>query len=112
MILECPILIVELNGFIGESETKMKDDPHWINFRWAIDVEYVHMADVPILAALVKKYKRFWDGEYWYQQQSTYILRWPDWRNRYRVDLESFRRHHKIRDPQQLTLSLNGVPKK
>ena len=83
----------------------MRDlNANWVNFRWAIDVEYIHTAEVPILAALVKKYKKFWDGNYFYKQQSCYILRWPDWRKRYRVDLESFRRHHKIRDPQQTEL--------
>ena len=83
----------------------MRDlNAHWRNFRWAIDVEYIHVAEIPILAALVKKYKRFWDGEFFYKQQSVYILRWPDWRKRYRVDLESFRRHHKIVDPFQRKL--------
>jgi len=78
---------------------------HWVNFRWAIDVHYVHTAEVPILTALVQKHdNHFWDGEFFYKQQSSYILRWPDWRKRYRVDLESFRRHHKIVDPQQTQL--------
>ena len=82
----------------------MKDNAHWVNFRWAIDVEYVHIEDAPLLARLVEKYGRFWDGKYWYKRQSNYILRWPDWRNRYRVDLEAYRRHHGIKDAGQLEL--------
>lgn len=85
----------------------MKDNNEWINFRWAIDVEYCHMDLTP--TALVKKYKRFWDGTYWYQQQSCFILRWPDWRNRYRVDLESWKRHYKIKDKGQLELEVNQI---
>ena len=84
----------------------MKDNVHWINFRWAIDVSYVHIEDAPLLASLVKKYRQFWDGEYWYKQQSSFILRWPDWRKRYRVDLESFWRHHKRIARGQLTLEV------
>jgi len=76
----------------------------WVNFRWAIDVHYVHVEEAPILGSLVKKHQRFWDGEFFYKQQSSFILRWPDWRKRYRVDLESFHRHHKLRDPSQLEL--------
>ena len=82
----------------------MRDpDLFWRNLRWALDVEYVHVSEAPLLASLAKKHKRFWDGEYWYKQQSSFILRWPDWRNRYRVDLESFKRHHKT-DPEQTRL--------
>jgi len=77
----------------------------WVNLRWAIDVEYIHIEDAPLLARLVKEHKRFWDGHFWYKRQSQYILRWPDWRNRYRVDLESFRRHHGLVDPAQTTLT-------
>ena len=79
-------------------------NPHWFNLRWAIDVSYTHVCNVPILAALVKKYKKFWDGEFFYIQQSTFIIRFPDWRKQYRVDLESYKRHHKIRDPNQQLL--------
>jgi len=83
----------------------MRDpDLFWRNFRWALDVAYIHVEEAPLLAALVKKYKRFWDGEYWYKKQSVFILRFPDWRNRYRVDLESFKRHHTI-DKKQQTLA-------
>ena len=76
----------------------------WINFRWAIDVTYVHIGDAPLLAKLCREHGRFWDGTYWYKKQSEYILRWPDWRNRYHVDLESFKRHHQVVDPEQTTL--------
>jgi len=77
----------------------------WRNFRWALDVEYVHVEEAPVLGPLVEKYHRFWDGEFWYKRQSSFILRWPDWRNRYRVDLESWKRHHKITDNGQKELA-------
>lgn len=93
MVFARLLILIEQRVFHGRKF--MKDKLEWINFRWAIDVNYVHMEDAPILLALVKKYGRFWDGKYWYKQQSSFILRWPDWRNRYRVDLESFNRHHK-----------------
>lgn len=80
-------------------------DALWINFRWAIDVEYTRLENVPILAALISKYVRFWDGTFWYQWQSNFILRWPDWRARYRVDLESWKRHHGIKDRTQSKLT-------
>ena len=80
----------------------MKDrDLFWRNFRWALDVEYVQLEEAPVLASLVKKYRRFLDGEFWYKQQSSFILRWPDWRNRYRVDLESWKRHHNKNNGQK-----------
>ena len=83
----------------------MKDEPYWRNFRWAIDVWYVEASECPLLAKLVEKYGRFWDGKFWYKLQAGFILRWPDWRNRYRVDLESFKRHHKIINPNQKLLT-------
>jgi hypothetical protein len=82
----------------------LRDDCQWMNFRWAIDVHYTHVENCPILAKLVEQYKLFWDGEYCYVRQKSFILRFPDWRNNYRVDLEAWKRHHKITDPKQKTL--------
>jgi hypothetical protein len=70
----------------------MKDDCEWLNFRWGLDISYTHIENAPILASLIKKYKRFWDGEYFYVVQARkFILRYPDWRKNYRVDLEKVR---------------------
>lgn len=70
----------------------MKDDCQWLNFRWGLDVSYTHKEEAPILLELCKQYGRFWDGEYFYIiQGDSVILRWPDWRKKYRVDMEKVR---------------------
>jgi len=82
----------------------MKDSCEWLNFRWGLDVSYTQRENAPILDALCKKYKRFWDGEYYYQIQSVVILRWPCWRTHYRVDMEKVRlRHHQSHKQTKLT---------
>lgn len=67
----------------------MKDDCTWLNFRWGLDISYTGIAEAPKLAELCRKYRRFWDGEYFYMiQANKVILRWPDWRRDYRIDLD------------------------
>jgi hypothetical protein len=83
----------------------LKDICDWLNFRWALDVQYTHVHNAPLLTELCRKYKRFWDGEFWHQIQAEKILlRWPDWRERYRIDLEKVRLHSKL--SSQLTLEV------
>lgn len=69
----------------------MKDDIEWLNFRWGLDVQYTLKENAPILRQLCEKYKLFWHDGYFYKIQSTVILRWPEWRNHYRVDMEKVR---------------------
>ena len=67
----------------------MKDDCTWLNFRWGLDISYTGLAEVPILAQLCRKHGRFWDGEFFYMiQAEKVVLRWPDWRRNYRIDLD------------------------
>jgi hypothetical protein len=82
----------------------MKDDCTWLNFRWALDVMYVNKEEAPLLRQLCKKYGLFWDGEYFYKIQSVVILRWPDWRNKYRIDMEKVVQHYGLLDPHQTKL--------
>ena len=80
----------------------MKDDCQWLNFPWGLDICYTHIDNAPILASLIKKHKRFWDGQFFYIiQAQSFILRYPDWRKNYRVDLEKVRARA---DPKQLRL--------
>ena len=70
----------------------MKDEIEWLNFRWGLDVQYTLKENAPLLRGLCEKYKLFWDGNgFFYKIQSSVILRWPDWRNHYRVDMEKVR---------------------
>jgi hypothetical protein len=74
-----------------------------MNFRWALDVQYVHSESAPLLNQLCERYRRFWDGEFYYMKQSQFVLRWPDWRKNYRVDLEKARnRYHNPKQTQLL----------
>jgi hypothetical protein len=95
----------------------MKDDVEWLNFRWGLDVSYTLQENAPLLTHLCKKYKRFWDGKYYYQLQSMVILRWPDWRIRYRVDMEKVRiRKHQSSKQKKLlpllVLNMSDLPSK
>jgi hypothetical protein len=69
----------------------MKDDCVWLNFRWGLDIAYTNHSEAPLLLELCKKYGRFWDGEFYYQLQSSVVLRWPDWRKKYRINMEKVR---------------------
>ncbi len=86
----------------------MKDsDVTWLNFRWGLDVSYVNCENAPVLDQLCKKYGLFWDGDYFYKKQSVVILRWPDWRNHYRVPMEKVRvRHNQSHKQTKLTAVL------
>jgi hypothetical protein len=84
----------------------MKDHVEWLNFRWGLDVSYTLQENAPLLTQLCKKHKRFWDGEYYYQLQSMVILRWPDWRTHYRVNMEKvrIRKHQSSKQKKLLPL--------
>lgn len=71
----------------------MKDDIEWLNFRWGLDVDYTLKENAPILTQLIKQNKNFfWHDGYCYKIQADHvILRWPEWRNHYRVDMEKVR---------------------
>lgn len=86
----------------------MKDSCEWLNFRWGLDVSYTKIENAPILTELCRKYKQFWDGEFMYRiQGNQVILRWPDWRSHYRVDMEKVRlRHHQSHKQTKLTAVL------
>jgi len=87
----------------------MKDSCEWLNFRWALDVQYTHIDNAPLLLELCKRFGKFWDGECWYKQQSNVILRWPDWRSNYRIDMEKVRNRHRNPAQKQLELALTEV---
>jgi hypothetical protein len=85
----------------------MIENCEWLNFRWGLDVSYVTQESAPLLTQLCKKHKRFWDGKYFYMLQSNVVLRWPDWRKNYRVDMEKVRvRHHQSHKQTKLTAVL------
>ena len=85
----------------------MKDTCDWLNFRWGLDVSCTQKENAPLLLELCQKYKRFWDGEYYYQiQANSIILRWPDWRTHYRVDMEKVRLRHHFSHNQKKLLPL------
>jgi hypothetical protein len=83
----------------------MKDEIEWLNFRWGLDVQYTLKENAPILAQMITKNKNFFwhdapespDSQirrygYCYRIQGDHvILRWPAWRNHYRVDMEKVR---------------------
>lgn len=84
----------------------MLDSVEWLNFRWGLDVSYTRIEQAPILAQLIKKNKNFfWHDGYCYKIQAEHIiLRWPEWRNNYRVDMEKVRvRHHQSHKQKKLT---------
>ena len=87
----------------------MKDNCTWLNFRWGLDVSYTNQSEALLLLELCKKYKRFWDGEYYYQIQSNVILRWPDWRKNYRIDMEKVRLHNHQTNQKLLELEVPKV---
>ena len=89
----------------------MKDSScQWLNFRWGLDVSYTQKEEAPILLELCKKYGKFWDGEYFYKIQGNYvILRWPDWRTEYRVDMEKVRVKNHQQSRKQRTLELEPL---
>lgn len=68
----------------------MKDQhPNWRNKPYSLDVQYTESSQVPLLTKLIKKYKRFWDGEFWYRLTKLgYVWRWPDWRKNYNIPME------------------------
>ena len=84
----------------------MKDSScQWLNFRWGLDVSYTQKEEAPILLELSKKYGKLWDGEYFYKiQGNSVILRWPDWRTEYRVDMEKVRVKNHQQSRKQRTL--------
>jgi hypothetical protein len=82
----------------------MKDSCQWLNFRWALDVSYTNQSEAPLLLEMCKKYGKFWDGEYYYKMQSCVILRWPDWRQNYRIDMEKVRLHSNQSNQKTLDL--------
>ena len=90
----------------GDTEN-MKDDCVWLNFRWGLDIAYTSHSEAPLLLELCRKYGRFWDGEFYYQVQSSVILRWPDWRKKYRIDMEKVRMRALQSNQTRLELEVN-----
>jgi len=71
----------------------MKDyDVNWRNTSYVLDGQYVAMAEAPILKEMIEANDNlFWDGEYYYKIESTYIKKWPHWRNKFRLPMEKHR---------------------
>jgi len=64
---------------------------NWRNLRWSIDAQYVEVEAVPIIDKQLKKYRKFWDGEFWYKRKGKtkrYVVKWPDWRNKLNLPME------------------------
>ena len=93
-----------------EGEKGMRDNCQWLNFRWGLDTSYVDKSEAPILLELCRKHGRFWDGEHYYKLQGDkVILRWPDWRNNYRIDMEKVRLHANLGSQKRLELEVEAI---
>lgn len=82
--------------------SKMKDSSvNWQNASYMRDVAYCRIEDAPILAKLIQLYGLFWDGAFCYRIEGKYyIKRFPEWRNKVRIDLEKVKK----KDPFQKQL--------
>ena len=87
----------------------MKDQNQWLNFRWGLDVSYTNKEEAPILLELCKKHGLFWDGECFYKIQAHVILRWPDWRKNYRIDMEKVRVKKQQSPKQKKLLEVSSI---
>lgn len=72
----------------------MRDiDVNWLNARYAVDVQYCHVEEAPILAALIRLHGLFWDGENCFRiEGKCFIKKFPEWRNKVRVDSEKVKK--------------------
>lgn len=61
----------------------------WLHCRYVVDGDYVRVEDAPILAKMIRQNTPFfWDGHFCYSIEKVYIKKWPDWRNKLRINYE------------------------
>lgn len=76
---------------------------NWLNARYAVDVQYCHIDDAPLLANLIRRHGLFWDGQFCYRiGGKAFIKKFPEWRTDVKVPME---RVKKV-DPSQTKLDI------
>lgn len=81
-------------------------DPNWRNHRWSLDGQYTEVDHVPLLVSQLEIHGKFWDGEFWFtfHGYKRYVVKWPDWRNNYRLPMENPKRTQERKYQKELSV--------